>query len=224
MSDRMIDNMIARVRDRSASEKRKRQEELDRRRTEALRRIGQAAIEHELGLAQSVEADKVLKVRLEAANGARISEAEAMADVAESMGDFSSRLYWWEISGGSGPPMWKGYTIYSSRQRLRLTASRDGREAFAEGGGGEVYIEITSRRSSGGGFVSELYTDGPEGPGVYSVGVSEGPGASREKAVVGAYVAFYNTYMDTHMMEEEAPENLRVAARGDDALTNAGKE
>jgi hypothetical protein len=208
MSERVIDTMIAKVRDRAQARQRERREELERRRTEALRRIGQAVVDHGLPIAQSADLEAMLAARLQEAQRARISEAEAMADLAEFEGDLDSDLYWWEVKTSEGTILWKGYTKYLRLARVRFSVSDDGRKmVYASDYSYQhsVHMDVNVRRACYGAIVASLYVSGE---GVGSVGVSEGPGASVESAVVEAYLAYFRGKRGTELDAEHVPGEL----------------
>lgn len=205
MGERVIDAMIANVRSKARADRRQRQEELEARRTEVLRRIGQAAVDHGLPIAQSVEADETLRVRLQEAQQARISLAEAMADLAEFSGDFTSPLWWWDIQTDSGTSLWKGYVIDRRLCRIRFVADRSGTMDGIEVPYNEqVHLDINVRQACHGAFVASVYAGGS-----VAVGISEGDSASIEDAVVSAYVAFWKGVRKVHGMHREyVPKSL----------------
>jgi len=69
--------------------------EVDDRKKSALRRIAEAAVVHGLGNSRDLETQ--LRRRLRAAQEARVSEAEALATMAERLGDFSTSIEWVEL-------------------------------------------------------------------------------------------------------------------------------
>lgn len=205
MSERVIDTMIAKVRDSAQARQRERREELERRRTDALRRIGQAVVDHGLPIAQSYEAEAMLSARLREAQRARISEAEAMADLAEFDGDLSSELYWWEVKTDEGTILWKGYTKFLRLARVRLSVARSGDAATTVPYDEQLHLDVNVRRACYGAIVASLYVFGE---GVGSVGVSEGPGASVEHAVVEAYLAYFRGKRGVQLDAEQVPGEL----------------
>jgi len=196
MTVHKIDKMIATVRKDHLSQKQARQQKLEDRRNTALTRIGQAVIAHELPLGQSTDLEYRLKARLRQAQRARISEAEAMADLAEFNGDLDSPLHWWELKNKKESVLWKGYVVDERLARIRFTVE------FEDGV--DRLLDINVRRACKGEIVASLYV---EGNGVESVGASSGKKASVREAVVNAYEGFVNEHVD-ELFDSEIPGEL----------------
>lgn len=158
---RGIEEIISDVKSSQISEKQQREKILEIRRSDVLGRIGAAAVANlELGNNENVES--LLESRLHEAMSARISHAEAMADLAER-GDFSSDLMWWDIKDKE-QTIWKGYVVRERIGRLKIHFRN-------------TYLEISTRRAAGGSYVAEVYTSE-----AITVGLSEetAVAASRE--------------------------------------------
>lgn len=181
----LIDDMIADVAPKEKDQHWRREQELKKRRAVALRRIGNAAEEIFDDLGNNVEAEAILRERLRVAQDARISHAEAIADLAER-GDVTSKVMWWDIlsaetsvAPGEVPPprlsLWKGYV-------------KSKRVSYEYGRMNGDIISITVKEDVLGGYVCELEGDAGTVVGVV-LGTDDKPTA--DKAVERAWKAYW---------------------------------
>jgi hypothetical protein len=199
-----IDKLINAVRSRKNEDKEKRQVEMDRRRNEVLRRIGQAA--RDCGLLEKQDknevssAEDMLYDALDRANRVRISQAESMADLAELMADFESEPYWWEIKNKDGNTVWKGYA-FKECVHHDFWVSHDGR--FLGGDESGVEISVLVRRTCQGSYVASVKAES----GV-SIGISAGAQASVKAAFLSAYIAFFVGVCKQSIVADDVPAEL----------------
>jgi hypothetical protein len=181
-----IEDLISRVRARASRERhghRTQQEIIEQRRETAMRRIGQAAIDHDLPVGQDLGVDKQMERRLYQAQKARVSEAEAMADLAEHNGDIVSELEWRDLQTRRGATIWRGYVVRRRAARCRGRFTELGQWSM----GGPIYVDVCVRLACYGAYLAEWHV---EDQGVL-VGLSEGEHASVHGAVTRAYVAYF---------------------------------
>jgi len=166
-----IEQMISNAKSSQLSEKQKREQELEDRRDAALKRIGKAALAFLDFERDSGHSDRILKQRMNDAMRVRISQAEAMATLAER-GDFISELMWRDISD-RGHTLWKGYVL-----RRRVGRVKIDQQGF--------WVDIGVRMIAEGGYVAEAFADAPRLAGRVITGMSP---QSALEAAQGAYRA-----------------------------------
>lgn len=136
--DELIDN-LSRSHSEENEERRQREDELKSRRTIALRHIGDAAIKFN-------EPEQVVIFRLKEAQKVRISQAEALVELA-ARGDFVSKIVWWDIRSKKNQSLWKGYVKESRIARRRFAGVVAGKNDN---------IDVNVREMTQGGFVAEI--------------------------------------------------------------------
>lgn len=230
MSEHIVDQMIADVRRATVAKQTQRQEMINRRREKALYCIGEAAEKHGLFSGQDkevVEKQKDLVFdRLFQAKKARVSEAEAMGQLAETVGDFDSPLLFWEIRstdsnmgngrgakqdsrGEDGVLLWKGYVVARRVCRIRACVSFDGlREGSGEPEERRIYLDLNVRRACSGGYVASAHADGGT-----AVGFSGGEEGTPDNAMIWAYLAFFQGVKKIPLQRDDLPpEIIRILA------------
>jgi hypothetical protein len=186
----IVDKMIRDAGSQAKSKDAHRRAKLESRRAAALKRIGDAAGKHDLNLAQNRTDERRLYDCLYNAQRARISQAEAMAEMAECCGDFESDLYWWEIKA-KDTMLWKGYVI-------------DSKKAFTYSSGNPRHsVRVTVRRMTNGGYIAEC-----RGGANVSLGRSLGDDATERDAAHAAYHAYLVGFMGVDVAADDFVELL----------------
>jgi hypothetical protein len=191
-----IDQMIFSLKEREKKKNEEGRMVVEARRDAAYQRLGEAAKKWDIG-------DILLQRRLEEAFSVRISHAEALACLADEVGDFESTIMWWKITSldkeseignrktEESIKLWEGYTLVNRAFRLQFVEC--GRE-----------FDFNSRYiCDGGGYVASCYVHG----GAISVGLSVGDGATPKCAAYNSALAYYRSYSDS----DKLPHGLEQA-------------
>ena len=168
---KQIDTLIDDLRKKQKAElveQEKIKRRLELRKVTALKRIGAAGVKH-LGFGNNVKAQRIVEKLLEEASNARVSQAEAMADLAER-GDLISEIEWVEIRPEQDRSviLWKGYCLkrVDDRYRFRIDGAR---------------AALVVREMAEGGYVAALTCRHEMASGI---------GEEAEDAAKRAYTAF----------------------------------
>ena len=205
MSD--IRNRAVEILKKKADQHQKQAVDLEKRRLEVVENLISAAIEHGLAMGQDTVGEYKLFQRVEQSATVRVSEAEAMVQLAEFNGDIVSPIQWWQIRGSkkkSDVVMWQGYALekylhyeWYAIDYMDGDRFRDLSKMHMDG------IEFIIRMACTGEYITAVM----EG---FKTGVAGAVGISYDKveSIKRAYLAYFNGVCKANMEEEDIPNSL----------------
>lgn len=206
-----IAEMVGDLQDQAQKKKRQAQEELDRRRSDALVKIGQAAEKHGLDMSASIT-EEMVRERMRYAQALRISQAESVAQLAFDRGDFTSEVAWWDLkapgAGERDSSLWKGYVVREPVLKARFWVDAFGAETHGQAAQADD-IKIEARYACEGIYVACV-----EGDAGVCVGFSKGKDKSPADAVEAAYRNYFPG-MGTAPLPDRLAQLMEAARRGD---------
>lgn len=197
-----IEALIQRVKKESTLGKHERQRALEARREHALAVIGEAGGRFfDLTREEDME---ILRARLICASAARISEAEAMAEMAADHGDFTSPLVWWEI-GQEGNVLWKGYVLgrrVGMRADARFVRNRVARVKLDDG------LDLVTCQTALRGYVTEAHHPRGVVVGISHFDDGETDEEAKRLSISRAYLAYHALVMGKEIEICDVPEEI----------------